>query len=284
MQFQNESAAIDIPDGVAVAEALKRITHLGIGAHQDDLEFMAFHGIVTCFGDRDRWFGGITCSEGARCARTGLYADVDDNEMLTIRRREQIKAARIGEYGAMIQLGHSSEAVQAPGAAGLRKDLVALLDAMRPKIVYTHNLADKHETHVGVAVAAIRALRELPHAVRPEKIYGCEVWRDLDWLADHHKIPLDLTGGASLSAALAGVFDSQITGGKRYDLATRGRWRANATFFQAHAVDEAARLAFAMDLTPLIENDTLDIVDYVAGFVDEFGRDVRNLLKKRFES
>jgi len=283
MQFENKSATIAIPDGVALPEALKRITHLGIGAHQDDLEFMAFHGILACFGAADRWFGGITCSEGGRCARAGLYAAVDDDEMLSIRRREQIKAAQIGEYGAMIQLDHSSEAVQAPGAAALRKDLVALLGAMKPQIVYTHNLADKHETHVGVAVAAIRALRELPPAARPEKVYGCEVWRDLDWLADRCKVPLDLSGGASLSAALAGVFDSQITGGKRYDLATRGRWMANATFFDAHAVDETALLAFAIDLTPLVDDDTLDIVEYVAGFVDDFGRDVRRILKKRFE-
>lgn len=284
MRLHNKSATIVIPDGIAVEEALRRITHVGIGAHHDDLEFMAIHGILACFGDRNLWFGGITSSDGGSSPRTGLYADVGDDEMREIRHREQIKAARIGEYGAMIQLDHTTAAIQAPGAAGLRKDLTALLDAMRPRVVYTHNLADKHATHVGVAVAAIRALRELPRAVRPEQVYGCEVWRDLDWLADARKVPLDLSRGASLSAALAGVFDSQIMGGKRYDLASRGRWQANATFFQAHAVDEAALLAFAMDLTPLIEDDTLDMVEYVSGLVDEFGRAVRNVLKKRFES
>jgi LmbE family N-acetylglucosaminyl deacetylase len=54
------------------SEALARITHLGIGAHQDDLEFMAFHGILACFRMRDdRWFGGVTCTNGAGSSRTG---------------------------------------------------------------------------------------------------------------------------------------------------------------------------------------------------------------------
>ncbi len=284
MQLKNKAATIFIPDRIAAGQGLERITHLGIGAHQDDLEFMALHGIVTCFGKEDLWFGGITCARGGASPRTGLYAAVGDDEMRRIRRREQDNAARIGEYGAMVQLSHSSAALQAPGAGGLKRDLVLLLEAIGPTVVYTHNLADKHDTHLAVAVATIEALRELPRTARPEKVHGCEVWRDLDWLADDRKVPLDVSGGRSLAAALAGAFDSQITGGKRYDLAVRGRWTANATFFQKHGVDEASLLAFAMDLTPLIDDDSLDIVEYAAGFVEEFGRDVRTRLKRRFES
>ena len=46
MKLHNPTAEIFIPDGLPVPAALKRITHLGIGAHQDDLEFMAFHGVL----------------------------------------------------------------------------------------------------------------------------------------------------------------------------------------------------------------------------------------------
>ena len=46
MTFHNSTAEIYVPDGKSVVAALKRVTHLGIGAHQDDLEFMAFHGIL----------------------------------------------------------------------------------------------------------------------------------------------------------------------------------------------------------------------------------------------
>ena len=41
-------------------EALARTTHLAIGAHSDDLEIMAYHGIAECYGEKERWFAGVT--------------------------------------------------------------------------------------------------------------------------------------------------------------------------------------------------------------------------------
>ena len=70
MKLPQTTAEILVPDGVPVAEALKRITHLGIGAHQDDLEFMAFHGVLTCYHSDTQWFGGVTCTNGGGSART----------------------------------------------------------------------------------------------------------------------------------------------------------------------------------------------------------------------
>ena len=61
-------ASLTIPDGVVTPEAYARCSHLAIGAHQDDLEFMAFHGINTCYGDEGLWFGGVTCTDGAGSA------------------------------------------------------------------------------------------------------------------------------------------------------------------------------------------------------------------------
>ena len=63
------------------------------------------------------------------------------------------------------------------------------------------------------------------------------MWRDLDWLMDADKVVFDVSAHENLQAALLGVFDSQICGGKRYDLATMGRRRANATYFASHGVD-----------------------------------------------
>ena len=55
--FRQPNASVFVPDGLAPDAALARTTHLGIGAHQDDLEFMALHGILACFQRSDRWFG-----------------------------------------------------------------------------------------------------------------------------------------------------------------------------------------------------------------------------------
>jgi len=281
MKLHNPTAEVFIPDGNAVPEALARVTHLGIGAHQDDLEFMAFHGIIACFGREDKWFGGVTCTNGKGSSRTGPYAELSDQQIAAIRRQEQNKAAAIGQFGAMIQLDYASSAVKSSAATDLKNDLKAIFAATQPEVVYTHNPADKHETHIGVVVAALQAMRELPREKRPKQVIGCEVWRDLDWLLDSEKVVMDVSGHDDLAAALNGVFKSQIAGGKRYDLATLGRRAANATFLESHATDLASQVIFGMDLTPVVADDSKDIVEFVCGHIERFQADVRQKLAER---
>ena len=130
------------------------------------------------------------------------------------------------------------------------------------------------------AVKAIEALRSLPPEQQPEKVYGCEVWRNLDWLNDNEKVYLDCSAYPNLGRALSSVFDSQISGGKRYDLSAEGRRLSNATFSESHACDTYTGLNYAMDLTPLVKDKTLDIADYVCGFIERFRESVKNLVCK----
>ncbi len=281
MKFQHPTAELFIPDSLSEQAALARVTHLGIGAHQDDLEFMAYHGILACYQKEDQWFAGVTCTNGAGSARTGDYAQFSDEQMQAVRRKEQNLAAQIGQYAAMIQLGHPSSAAKDPHGTALRDDLITVLRATQPTAVYTHNLADKHDTHIGVAIAAIQAMRALPAGQRPKAIYGCEVWRNLDWMPDAEKVVQDLSSHENLATALNGVFDSQIAGGKRYELGVLGRRRANATFFESHSVDRADSIAFAMELTPLVHDESLDIIEYIDRFIQSFRNEVRAKLQSR---
>ena len=274
MDFKLKTAQVFVPDGLPAEAALKRTTHLGISAHQDDLEIMAVHGILACYQQKDKWFSGVVVTNGRGSPRAGLYASYTDDEMQAVRAMEQKKVAVIGEYAAQVLLDHPSSAVKDKHNQDVVDDLASVLKLAKPEIIYTHNLADKHETHVGTALKVLAAIRRLPKDVRPAKFYGCEVWRDLDWLGDDEKVTLDVSMHENLQAALLGVFDSQIAGGKRYDLATMGRRKANATYFASHGVDEAAGLVYAMDLTPLIQDDQLSIADYVKATIDRFANEV----------
>jgi LmbE family N-acetylglucosaminyl deacetylase len=280
MQFKRDTAAIFVPDGLSTERALARTTHLAIAAHQDDVEIMAFDGILRCFQRDDRWFCAVIVTDGSGSPRDDLYRDYTDQDMQLVRREEQKKAAVVGEYGALVLLDHPSATVKDGADGASVSDLVRVLQAARPQVVYTHNLADKHDTHVAVALRAVEAIRRLPAGERPERLYGCEIWRDLDWLPDTDKVVFDVSAHENLQAALLGVFDSQICGGKRYDLATLGRRRANATYYASHAVDVTTGMSFAMDLTPLIRGPDLAVESYVQGFITCFARDVTERLER----
>jgi LmbE family N-acetylglucosaminyl deacetylase len=284
MRLSKADAELFVPDGLEEKKALGRTTHLGIGAHQDDLEIMAWHGISACFNSSGEWFSGVVVTDGAGSPRAGIYAELSDDEMRNVRKKEQRKAAVVGEYAVQIQLGFDSNEVKDPRCRAPVDDLIRIFSATRPETVYLHNPADKHDTHVAVTARALEALRAMDDTWRPKRVLGCEVWRDLDWLPDEEKEALHLPDGGSLAMTLLGVFDSQISGGKRYDLATAGRRLAHATYHESHEVDAAPQVTFAMDLTPLVEDKELSLSEFTLRFIDMFKKDVKSRILRFSEN
>jgi LmbE family N-acetylglucosaminyl deacetylase len=243
------------PTASSSDEAFARVTTLAIGAHQDDIEFMAMHGVLECYAQPQRCFAGVICTDGGGSPRCGPFARLQ-------RRRHACRACRGAEsrrchrslqlhVAARRHVGAGQDGrVRAPPPSC--RSCSCIVRACRPRVVYTHNPADKHDTHVSTLIAVLTALRSLPRDQRPTLVYGCEVWRDLDWLCDADRIMLDVSARPELSREIVSVFDSQINGGKRYDDAILGRRTANATFFSTHSLDFATALSFAMDLTPLL--------------------------------
>lgn len=266
MLFSHPNATFTIHDGADEENALRRVTHLGIGAHPDDLEFMALHGILACHGRDDAWFGGVTCADGGP-------------DQIAERHAEQEEAARIGRYSFMAQLGFASADIKDPADPRPTKDLISLLGRLRPRVIYTHNSADKHDTHVAVVARVVNALRQLEPAHRPEQLLGCEVWRDLDWLLDEDKVRLDVSSHPAVAEKLAAAFKTQLAK-KRYDLAVRGRELANATFYDSHAPDGYARVWHAMDLTPLLKDDHMSLTQWTNRYLARFKNDVMEKLNR----
>jgi LmbE family N-acetylglucosaminyl deacetylase len=284
LRFKNPKADLFIPDGASASAAFARTTHLCIAAHQDDIEIMAQHGISGCFMSQDRWFSGVVVTDGAGSPRGGLYAGYDDERMRRVRRLEQRKAAFVGGYSVQVQLGYPSAVVKAAPAAALVEDLTAVLKAARPEILYLHNPADKHDTHVAVMLRSLEAVRRLPPQQRPRQILGCEVWRSLDWLDDADKKLLPVSERPNLSSALLGVHDSQISGGKRYDLAAIGRRVANATYQASHEADRDSAVICAVDLTRLCGPGVPDLEagvrEFVSGLVAHLQADIVRRLRR----
>jgi LmbE family N-acetylglucosaminyl deacetylase len=252
LKLSRPAAEVFIPDGASWEAASARVTHLVVAAHADDVEIMAWHAVLHAEG-----LAAVIVTGG---------------EDGSTRLLEQKRAASRGKYAAVIWLDHASADVKQAACPALASDLGAVLSAIRARLVYTHNPADKHDTHVAVALHTVQALRA--NATPVERVFGCEVWRALDWLQAEDKVVLDVSAAEDRLLPLIGEFDSQIAGGKRYDLAAAGRKRANATFLDSHAVDRASAAEYAMDLTPLVKDPTLDVARWTLQLVERFAKDV----------
>lgn len=284
MKLSRPDADIFVPPPatLAPAAALARTTHLCVIAHQDDIEINAYPAVAACFEQPGKFFTGVVMTNGAGSARTGKFAKVTDAEMQGIRREEQRRAAEIGKYNLQLQFSHPSADVKKPGHAGVCADLAAIFGGCGPALecVYLHQPADKHDTHVACFLRCLEAIRALPREKRPRRVLGVEGWRDLDWLADADKVAMDASPNPALAEKLVAVFESQIAGGKRYDLAAMGRRVANATFFASHATDTSSGMSFAMDLTPLVIEDKLSVRDFTLAHIEKLRADVAGRLEK----
>ena len=276
--FAQPNSEVYIPDGSDPADALARTTYLCIAAHQDDIEIMAVEGILRAYENPELHFTGCVVTDGHGSPRAGKFANVSDDEMALIRVEEQREAARIGKYSAQVFLGYPSSEVKKGGNQALKEDLKNLIRQTRSEVLYTHNLADKHVTHVGVLMRVLEALRELEPEELPAKLIGCEVWRNLDWLSDEKKVVMDTSENKELQAQLVDVFVSQVQGGKNYTDAILGRRAANATFYASHATDKATGLSFGMDMTLLMMDKDLDPSEFVKGFLQDFQENVAGLI------
>jgi LmbE family N-acetylglucosaminyl deacetylase len=281
MKLSQSRADVFVPSGEDPSAALTRVTHLCIAAHQDDIEILAYDAICDCLDDpRHKAFGGVVVTDGGGSPRSGAYAEFTDEQMKDLRRQEQRDAAKLGGYAIQLQLAHPSSDVKRSPSPGLAADLTTIFSRCAPQVVYLHNPTDKHDTHVAVFLRTIEALRALPPDRRPARVLGGEVWRDLDWLIDTDKVPLDSGRRPDLSLALLQIFDSQVSGGKRYDLAAAGRRLAHATFHTSHATDRLQGITWAMDLTPLVHNPTLDVADFTLAHLDRLRTDILNRLNR----
>jgi len=280
MKLHNETAEFYIPSGKQIDSSIHKTTHMAIAAHQDDIEIMAYHGIKECFQIQKNSFFGIVVTDGSGSVRDNIYKNYTNDDMIQVRKIEQKKAAMIGEFETLALLDYPSKEVKDKSNTNLLDELIELIRISSPDIIYTHNLADKHDTHIAVVVTVIKAIRLLPKSKRPTLLLGCEVWRGLDWINDDEKVLLDVSSHPNVASSLVEVFDSQIIGGKQYDKATIGRRISNATFISSHTVDDSSALTYAMDLTPLIQNDYLDIEKYVISFIDRFKVDVSTKIAK----
>lgn len=248
------------------------VKYMAVAAHQDDVEIMALDGIFKGQG-ADASFCAVVLADGAGCPKNGKYSTLKPQEIMDLRMEEQKAASEIGRYNSLYLLKQPSLKIKAADEDIKKQILSALLENSPLDVLYIHNLCDKHPTHIGAAKLALSAALALPKEKRPKKLFGCEVWRALDWLDDEEKVRFNLDGNKNLASKLLSVFESQ-NATKSYDDGARGRRLANATFSESHLENDAKEVWLAMDLTPLLDEKKPDIKDFLAKKLRKFQDDV----------
>ena len=280
MKFINSGADIHVPDGLDSEAALKRTTYMSIAAHQDDCEIMAYHAIAQCYDSDVDWYSAVILTDGGGSPRSGIYAGYTNEQIHIKRSAEQRVAADVGKYASVVQLAYSSEEVRTTKQDIIEEELVGILKIAQPKYMFIHNPADRHETHFGACMRALYAIRKLPEEYRPEKVYGMEVWRSLDWLSASDRLIFDTSKYPEVERGVITAFESQCTPLKRFDSAAIGRRLGNATFQAPRDNDITDSCNIGVDLTPLIQNPGLDIRQFTLAFIKRFNDEVNNMLVK----
>ena len=251
---------------------------LCICAHQDDCEIMAMDGILKGYYSKKYSFALVETSDGGGSARTGEFANYTDEMMKEVRIQEQKEASELGKYNSLYMLNYSSKEIKDKNNQQIVDEFVKIIKELKPQVIYTHSILDKHPTHIGVVLKVIKALRSLPKEEQPKLFYGFEVWRGLDWISDERKIGFDVSRNEKLQKKILDVFKSQIAGGKAYTKASIGRRYANATYFQSHSVDSYKMISYGIDMKPLLKDPNLSVKEFALSFVDELKQEIEQVI------
>ena len=256
---------------------LRLTTHLGIGAHPDDVEIGLYSGIGTCYKHGTNKVTGVVITDGATDNKTSIQGMTPEKKAQA-RILELQQAASVGGYLALITLGYTSDEIKRTMQSDIRNDITSVLEATRPEIVYLHSLFDDHDTHLAASRLSLEALRELSNVFVPQKVYGCEVTESLDW--DPQKIRLDTSMYPEVAEQVLYAFISQADALRNYPNAALERWGANAVFDRGNK-QGPRKISFAMDLTRLVTDGT-NLEDFIGEKVQEFMLRKKNNLRSTY--
>lgn len=243
-----------------------------IGAHPDDAEFMAYQIISLAYKNEKIGVHVVVLTDGANSPRSGSYSSYTGEMMIGARLEEQLNAMKVGEYSSLFMLNYTSSEIKNVDERA-KDDLITIIKTLKPTSIYMHNPFDKHPTHLGALKTTMSALRSIDLSF-VNKVFGCEVWQSLEWLNLEDKVSGDTSlYHEELFIPLVNCFVSQIKGGKNYDQALIGRWKANATFHDSHSVDLFSHISFMCDLTNVAKKEiTLD--EYVKNIINRYNNKI----------
>ena len=250
-----------------------------ICAHPDDCELMAIDGIQRGYRAAKYTFSCIVTTDGADSERTGKFAKATDEKMAEVAISEQKKAATIGRYNSVYFMNYSSEETRDQDNEDIVNEYIEIIKELKPRIIYTHSILDRHPTHVAVAIKVINALRTMKKSEQPKVLYGCESERDLDWLDQSKVVTFDVSKNMRLQRQLISAHKSANMS-RDYVNACIGRRLVNAVFNRDEKKKNAKLTAKAINMTTLLRRKDYPIKRFAMSFVDDLYVEINDMMDK----
>ncbi len=178
----------------------------------------------------------------------------------------EVRAATVAGFTGVHFADFSSDVLKDPTCRKPTLVVKQVVAQCRSRVLWTHSPFDQHESHRFTFERVVAALLELPLKLRPGLLLGGEVWGALDWVDDRYKLSLDISDRSAHARRILQQYKSQI-GAHHYDEGAEGRWKSNGAFRDPHEVQKSLATVYAIDLTPLIDEDPMSIDEFVSRVV-----------------
>ncbi len=255
----------------ALASCLSRAQQISVGAHPDDAEIMA--GPMMLKATPENPWLTLILTNGAASSNTlnGEFASKTPEELTRMRQDEQ-KTASLEAGVPLIMCKYPTPAITGDMGdemlAKVRETMSSLFSCMKGlQTVYGHHPFDKHDTHVITFARQLEALRSLSdEQLNKIDVKGMEVWGDLE-VCESRLLKYQIESQEDLIhwRSLIAHYQSQIAGqGRDYSLATIERAQGHAGYqTHPHGANPADGLILAVELTDLVRNKTLSMMEMI---------------------
>jgi LmbE family N-acetylglucosaminyl deacetylase len=265
MNISWKEGFVPVREGVSLEEYRgRRESILVIAPHPDD-DVLGAGGTMADAAVRGKGVFSVYLTDGRGSPRRGQA--IPDDAMAVLREKEALSSLRaLGSAGAFFLRRRSGElGGEAGETAG--KELVEILQFIRPGEVYLPAPYERHRTHQRCTRLAVDALRR--SGERETTLLGYSLWGAF-W-GEKKRVVRDISPHIRKKVEAVLAHESQIAY-KSYQQGILGKNNYEAVFWESH---EPQRVTFAeifLDMTELLESRELSLEDFIRQDVEAFIR------------
>ena len=255
--------AVILPAGMALTDYAGQANIVAIAPHPDD-DAIGVGGSLLQHRAAGENVLVIYVTDGAGTPTGGGRTR---EEIVRTRQQEAMRGLAEMKGQAGIFLNYASSAVKGENTPDVVHDLGALLDLLRPRVIYVTAPYERHSTHIACTLRTVEAIRAVENFT-PE-LKGYAVWGYL--YGDENLEYVDISENIDAKRRAIRCHETEVAG-HAYDDGILGFHRYVAVFQESHGTQDMAYAELFLDMSRLVHDPALSVGDFarqqVTGFLD----------------